>query len=115
MVGAVSGIVAGYVGDYVTNRIPLLQLSIFVCGITNLCFPLFKTYNHLIGYCILFGISGYYGSLVAIIPRDIVGLKEALNAWAIYGMIAGINASAGGPFGGTVHMNVLFYTSSDVM
>ena len=98
--GAVSGVLVGYIGDYVSNRIMLLQLIMFSSGIVNICFPFFKTYSELVGYSILVGVFGSFRMLVAVIPRDIVGLEEIVNAWGIYSLIAGVVAAAGPPFGG---------------
>ena len=98
--GAVSGVLVGYIGDYVSNKIMLLQLIIFSSGIVNICFPFFNTYSGLVGYSILFGVFGSFRMLVAVIPRDIVGLEEVVNAWGIYALIAGVLSSAGPPFGG---------------
>ena len=78
-------------------------MCVCVCvlsGIVNICFPFFNTYSELVGYSILFGVFGSFRMLVAVIPRDIVGLEEVVNAWGIYALIAGVLSSAGPPFGG---------------
>lgn len=105
--GAISGIIVGYIGDHVSNRMLLLQLSIVVSGLTNLCFPLFKTYGQLVGYSILSGVSLSFQSVVAVIPSDLVPLEEVVNAWGLYSLISGPTASAGGPFGGIMNEHLM--------
>ena len=100
-VSIVVAVVAGYVGDHLQYRLPLLQFLIFIGGIGNVFFPLYQTYADLIGFMILFGINYGYLAMMSIFPSDFVGVDEAVNAFSILSFTSSIFGTFGGPAAGT--------------
>eukprot|EP00118_Oscarella_pearsei_P015056 m.133073 g.133073 ORF g.133073 m.133073 type:complete len:514 (+) comp38100_c0_seq1:50-1591(+) len=101
-VGTVFSVLCGYVGDHLEYRIPLLQAIIFVGGIANVFFPLYKTYSHLVGYTILFGINYSFLAVMSIIPSDLVGLDDAVNAFGVLSFTSSLFGAFGGPLAGWI-------------
>ncbi|XP_062511080.1 monocarboxylate transporter 14-like [Corticium candelabrum] len=90
----------GILQDKVKNKILILQFVIFVGGVANLSFRFLTTYRHLIVYSILIGIGDSFLSAMCVIPQELVGSKEAVNAFGILSFSGGLVSCFGGPAGG---------------
>ncbi|XP_062510824.1 monocarboxylate transporter 13-like isoform X2 [Corticium candelabrum] len=97
---AVFSIIGGIVQDRMQNKILVLQLVMFVGGVTNVMFPYMTEYSHLVGFAILTGFSDSFISLMSVIPQELVGVKEAVNAFGVLSFTSAITGALGGPAGG---------------
>ena len=93
----VFSIIGGIVQDCMQNKILVLQLVMFVGGVTNVMFPSVTEYSHLVGFAILTGFSDSFISLMSVIPQELVGVKEAVNTFDVLSFTSAITAALGGP------------------
>ena len=81
------------------TRYFVLQLVMFVGGVANLTFPYMTEYSHLVGFSILIGCSDSFISLMSVIPQELVGEKEAVNAFGVLSFTSAIIGAIGWPAG----------------
>lgn len=90
---AISSAVCGLLSQRLTNRILLLQSLFLIGGLGDLFFPFYTSYSHLVAFSILMGVSGSFLAVMIVIPQDIVGPKEVVNAIGILSFITSITES----------------------
>ena len=106
----------GILQDKVKNKILILQFVIFVGGVANLSFRFLTTYRHLIVYSILIGIGDSFLSAMCVIPQELVGSKEAVNAFGILSFSGGLVSCFGGPAGGmSVSIQLALRSTADLI
>jgi len=115
-------VICGWVADHPKVNVLLLNnISLTVCGAVTILSPLFQSYEMLIVYSCLFGISiAGIASLRSILLVELLGLENLTNAFGLMLPFTGVSAAIGGPLAGmfydaTQDYDASFYLSGSML